>query len=410
MDGQLHIIRAFTQSLSANTSLEKVCRELVSKTIDYLGETTIAVYLFSEKSQELVRIACRNNRDGGVAQPHPSLSEQSDTNLVWQAYKRSKPILHYPPPKRFQRILERRNPLSEMAVPILYADKTLGVVYLARPNKNRFTKDTILFISVINSIAATVMVKTLASTKLSHATEQLIKNRDQKIQHKKKLDEVKGRMDEILYSLSHEFRGPVLTTISLLDRLALDPKRFEEYHPMLKTTVNRLDSILLNIYYYSNNLREPVYSNAVIPERVIQEIVGFLKHEFKTEFQVRIVSNSEGYIITDENRFKVIIQSLLINALQYGYTGSNTPEISIDLQFTSQSCKIFIQDHGPGMPKSMLKNTNRIFNRGSALSKGAGLGIFVCKELARKIGASIEWISEKDVGTRVVIEVRNSDK
>jgi len=217
-------------------------------------------------------------------------------------------------------------------------------------------------------------------------------------------------MDEILYSLSHEFRGPVLTTISLLDRLALDPKRFEEYHPMLKTTVNRLDSILLNIYYYSNNLREPVYSNAVIPERVILEIVGFLKHEFKTEFQVRIVSNSEGYIITDENRFKVIIQSLLINALQYGYTGSNTPEIAIDLQFTSQSCKISIQDHGPGMPKSMLKNTDRIFNRGSALSKGAGLGIFVCKELARKIGASIEWISEKDVGTRVVMEVRNSDK
>ncbi|MFZ9942713.1 MAG: GAF domain-containing sensor histidine kinase [Bacteroidia bacterium] len=410
MDGQLHIIRAFTQSLSANTSLEKVCRELVSKTIDYLGETTIAVYLFSDKSQELVRIACRNNRDGGNAQPHPTLSEQSDEQLVWQTYKKCKPALHNPPPKHLQKILERKNRVSEMAVPIVYADKPLGVVYLTRPSKNKFTQDTLLFISVMTSIAATVMVKTLASSKLSHTKEQLIKNRDQKILHKKKLEEVKGRMDEILYSLSHEFRGPVLTTMSLLDRLAMDPKRFQEYHPMLKTTVNRLDSILLNIFYYSNNLREPVYSNAVIPERVIKEIVDFLKHEFKTEFQVRIRSNSDGYIITDENRFKVIIRTLLINALQYGYIGSQKPEIDINLHFSTQSCKISIQDHGPGMPKSMLKNTERIFNRGSALSKGAGLGIFVCKELARKIGASIEWISQTGVGTRVVMEVSNSDK
>ncbi|MFM8918199.1 MAG: ATP-binding protein [Bacteroidota bacterium] len=37
------------------------------------------------------------------------------------------------------------------------------------------------------------------------------------------------------------------------------------------------------------------------------------------------------------------------------------------------------------------------------------MGIFVCKELAQKIGARINWISEEGKGTRVEIEIRNED-
>ncbi|MGR6088601.1 MAG: ATP-binding protein [Arcticibacter sp.] len=410
MDGQLHIIRAFTQSLSANTSLEKVCRELVSKTIDYLGETTIAVYLFSEKSQELVRIACRNNRDGGIPQPPPSLSEQSDQKLVWRAFKKGKSALSNPPPKHQQKILERRNPLSELAVPIIYADKPLGVVYMANQGRNKFTEDTQLFVSVISSIAATVIVKTLASAKLGQTANQLNKSRGSQQVGKKKLDEIRGRMDEILYSLSHDFRGPVLTTMSLINRLSSNPDKLGEYQPLLKKTVSRLDSILLNIYYYSNNLREPVQANAVLPEAVINEIADFIKHEFRTDFNLILTSNADGYIITDEKRFKVIIRSILINAVLYGYKGDSIPEIFVDLDFSMEACKISIQDNGPGMPKELLNNKTNMFKRGTSASHGAGIGIFVCRELAQKIGAKITWSSKPGEGTRVELVVRNSDR
>ena len=406
----MHIIRAFTQSLSANTSLEKVCRELVSKTIDYLGETTIAVYLFSEKSQELVRIACRNNRDGGIPQPPPSLSEQSDQKLVWRAFKMSKSALINPPPKHQQKILERRNPLSELAVPIIYADKPLGVVYLANQGRNKFTEDTQLFVAVISSIAATVIVKTLASAKLGQTANQLNKSRGSQQVGKKKLDEIRGRMDEILYSLSHDFRGPVLTTMSLINRLSSNPDKLGEYQPLLKKTVSRLDSILLNIYYYSNNLREPVQANAVLPEAVINEIADFIKHEFRTEFNLILTSNADGYIITDEKRFKVIIRSILINAVLYGYKGDSIPEIFVDLDFSMEACKISIQDNGPGMPKELLNNKTNMFKRGTAASHGAGIGIFVCRELAQKIGAKITWSSKPGEGTRVELVVRNNDR
>ncbi|MFN9595354.1 MAG: ATP-binding protein [Bacteroidota bacterium] len=409
MDGQLHIIRAFTQSLSANTSLEKVCRELVSKTIDYLGETTIAVYLFSEKSQELVRIACRNNRDRGIPQPHPSLSEQSDQKLVWRTYRKGATTRCNPPPKRQQKILERRNPLSEMAVPIIYADKPLGVVYMANHGRNKFTEDTQLFVSVISSIAATVIVKTLASAKLGQTENLLNKSRGSQQIRKKKLDEIRGRMDEILYSLSHDFRGPVLTTMSLINRLSSNPDKLGEYQPLLKKTVSRLDSILLNIYYYSNNLREPVQANAVLPAAVINEIADFIKHEFRTDFNLTLTSNADGYIITDEKRFKVIIRSILINAVLYGFKGDSLPEIFVNLDFSMEACMISIEDNGPGMPKELLNNKTKMFKRGTTASHGAGIGIFVCRELAQKIGAKITWSNKPGVGTKVELVVRNRD-
>lgn len=410
MDGQLNIIQAFTNSLSANTSLEKVCSELVEKTIEYFGAVDVTVYLYTDKNQELVRTAFKKCGAVNLQIPEPARSISPGDGLVGVAFKKGKAELRIPKPRHQRSLLERKSTCTEMAVPIVYSEKPIGVVQVIGKLQRINADEGLLFLSVMCSIAATVIIKTIASTRLNQTETNLVRTKNRKVKNQQSFDEIRGRMDEILYSLSHEFRGPVLTTMSLIDRMAQDPKRFEEYHPMLKTTVNRLDSILLNIYYYSNNLREPVYTNAVIPERVIQEMVVFLRREFKTDFDIRIQGNSEGYIITDENRFKVILRSLLINALQYGHLENQKAVIDIDLQFISESCRISIQDYGPGMPKTLRKKSNSIFNRGTAMSKGAGIGIFVCKELARKIGAKIEWISEEGKGTRVVLEVRNGDK
>ncbi|MFM7901033.1 MAG: ATP-binding protein [Bacteroidota bacterium] len=409
MAGQLHIIQAFTNSLSASNTLEKVCCELVNKTKEFFGAVDVAVYLYTDKSQELVRTAFTKSGANNFHVPHPAKVLMPEEGFVGMVFKKGKPELRIPKAKHQRNILERKSDYSEMAVPIVYGGKPIGVVKVSSTQRDVLSNEGMLFLSVLCSIAATVIIKTIASTRLNQTEINLVRTKNRKEQNEQKFEEIKGRMDEILYSLSHEFRGPVLTTMSLIDRMAQDPKRFGEYHPMLKTTVNRLDSILLNIYYYSNNLREPVYTNAVIPERVIKEMVIFLKREFKTEFDVRIKSNGEGYIITDENRFKVILRSLLINAMQYGHSSNEKSAIDIDLHYASDSCKISIQDHGPGMPKSMRKKANSIFNRGTSSSKGAGIGIFVCKELARKIGARINWISEEGKGTRVEIEIRNED-
>lgn len=407
MDGQLHIIQAFTNSLSAKTSLEKVCCELVSKTIEFFGAVDVAVYLYTDKTQELVRTASAKSGTGTLHVPHPPKILLPGDGFAGCVFKKGKADLRTRSPRTNA---PHKTDYCEMAVPLCYANKAIGVIHITSNRKGKITQDGMMFLSVLASIASTVIIKTIASTRLNQTENKLLRTRTFNARDKQRFEEIRGRMDEILYSLSHEFRGPVLTTMSLIERMANDPKRFDEYHPMLKTTVNRLDSILLNIYYYSNNLREPVLTNAVIPERLIQEIVEFLKHEFKTAFDIRIRSNSEGYIITDENRFKVIIRSLLINALQYGHNGSSKPEIDIDLNFSSDDCKISIQDHGPGLPKSLRKKANSIFNRGTARSKGAGIGIFVCKELARKIGAKIDWISEEGKGTRVELVIRNGDQ
>ena len=48
-----------------------------------------------------------------------------------------------------------------------------------------------------------------------------------------------------------------------------------------------------------------------------------------------------------------------------------------------------------------LLQLGTMFRRSSALSNGAGLGIFLCKEIAAKIGVEINWENKAEGGTRV---------
>ncbi|MFM7766529.1 MAG: GAF domain-containing protein, partial [Bacteroidota bacterium] len=128
MAGQLHIIQAFTNSLSASNTLEKVCCELVNKTKEFFGAVDVAVYLYTDKSQELVRTAFTKSGANNFHVPHPAKGLMPGEGFVGMVFKKGKPELRIPKAKHQRNILERKSDYSEMAVPIVYGGKPIGVV------------------------------------------------------------------------------------------------------------------------------------------------------------------------------------------------------------------------------------------------------------------------------------------
>lgn len=104
-------------------------------------------------------------------------------------------------------------------------------------------------------------------------------------------------------------------------------------------------------------------------------------------------------IQADHRRLEQVLSNLVGNAVKFAPSNS---EINVQLQRVEDSIQVCVEDAGPGVP---LSERERIFDKfytmveNQALA-GAGLGLFVCRELVRLHGGSI-WVQGRpDGGSR----------
>lgn len=106
-------------------------------------------------------------------------------------------------------------------------------------------------------------------------------------------------------------------------------------------------------------------------------------------------------ILTDEKWFCFILEQLLSNTVKYTYQGSVTISVSEEKVLT-------IQDTGIGIAPEDLP---RIFEKGftgyngRANKKSTGLGLYLCKQTAKKLGIQISAVSEPGTGTAFSLDL-----
>ena len=101
----------------------------------------------------------------------------------------------------------------------------------------------------------------------------------------------------------------------------------------------------------------------------------------------------------DDTNTGRIIEQVTANAAQYTRRGT----VSTRYDYTGDKLLIVVTDTGCGMPKDML---DHVFERfATANSTGTGLGLPICRELAKQLGGDISISSEQGKGTTVWISL-----
>ncbi len=111
-------------------------------------------------------------------------------------------------------------------------------------------------------------------------------------------------------------------------------------------------------------------------------------------------------LLTDEKWFSFILEQAVSNALKYsGEGGSVTIGLSEDERY------LFIEDTGIGIASEDLP---RVFEKGYTGyngredKKATGLGLYLCKQTADKLGLRLRLTSEVRRGTKFIIEISES--
>ncbi|WP_215223255.1 sensor histidine kinase [Echinicola shivajiensis] len=224
------------------------------------------------------------------------------------------------------------------------------------------------------------------------------------------LEDSLEQKNKIIALISHDLKNPLISITNILQMIKEDElseeetKTVQEDLLLMASNTQKMAESILEWAAIELKSSKPIFKTINFQERC-QHTLDIYKSmaEQKGIFFTKSFSGPLE-IKTDPDRLLLIIRNLLQNAIKF------TPpkgEIHFSYENNGQFINIIIDDTGVGISEKKLKNIfskNYISSLGTASEKGYGLGLYICKENAIKIGGQLDVKSEIGIGTTFFIK------
>lgn len=202
--------------------------------------------------------------------------------------------------------------------------------------------------------------------------------------------------DRFLGVLSHELRTPVTSiyggTQLLLGRgERLDQETRADLLVSVAAEAERLQRMIENLVAMARIERGGDFggSRPVLLDRIIKQLVEREKPLWP-EVTIKVASAGPVQMVAaDEDYLAQILRNLLSNAAKYSGPGST---VQVSLEDGNGEVLVRVQDDGPGIDPDDADRLFGLYYRAAPQSKtapGAGIGLFVCRELVATMGGRI---------------------
>lgn len=213
-------------------------------------------------------------------------------------------------------------------------------------------------------------------------------------------------------NISHEIRTP-FHAISGYSELIDDAIKNEDYGTIQEITflmkdvlgrVTKLFDNLIELSHIESKSLIFVYSN-INPNKVVKIVYeSLIKKAIEKGIQLLLdLGDFKGLIRVDPKKLEKIISSLVDNSIKYTHYGN------VIVRTYQQSGKVYISitDTGEGMNQIEINEFLQPFSQEedtfTRKYQGMGLGLTVAYRLTKMLGGEIEIISQKSVGTKVIL-------
>ncbi len=228
----------------------------------------------------------------------------------------------------------------------------------------------------------------------------------------RRLQELDDMKSDFVAITSHELRTPLAAIRGFVNTLRrrmneLSPVEVHEFLGIIDLQTDRLIRLVEDLLVVS---RIEAGKLAFHPEEI--EVSAFLDHLVAGLGEVaagRVKRNDEpglpGAITVDAQRLGQVITNLLQNALKFA--PPDTPVSVGAARAGDDLIAISVEDRGPGIPRTELLRIFERFHQTEAAStrhaEGAGLGLYITKQLVEAMGGAITVSSDVGRGSTFVV-------
>ncbi len=265
---------------------------------------------------------------------------------------------------------------------------------------------------VVICSAQDVTEKELAATNLlksKKVLEEQIRARTEDLQATNAaLIRTKDDLDMFLYRASHDLKGPLCSLEGLLNLAQMEnsPEQQKEFMQLMQQTVQKLNRVLESLLTYAINTHWGVAEERIDFQALLKQALQTLR--LQPGFgRLRITPffNTLVPFYSDPDRVLQVLISVIRNSIAFQDLAQEESQLNIWINSTKEGAAILIQDNGSGIDEAQLPALFQPFSKASEHSQGSGLGLFISREILRKLGGSITLQSQKGRGTQVNIKI-----
>lgn len=213
---------------------------------------------------------------------------------------------------------------------------------------------------------------------------------------------------------AHELRGPITVIRGYLDVLEDELKDVleDDQHELfrrLTVSANRLSGYINNILNTSRYDRRHLKIH--MTETTVAEVYDVIRDDMdlRASAQNRMLAvnipTDLPKIAGDLASLSEVFGNLIDNAIKYSNEGG---AIDVSAQLKGDLVEIAIQDHGIGMPASVVGNLFQKFyrsHRSRETVAGTGIGLYISKAIVESHGGTIAVLSEDGKGSTFIVSL-----
>lgn len=213
---------------------------------------------------------------------------------------------------------------------------------------------------------------------------------------------------------AHELRGPITVIRGYLDVLEGELKDVlkddqEELFRRLTVSANRLSG------YINNILNTSRYDRRHLKMHLAEVTAAAVYDTIKDDMQMRASAQNRllsvniptdlPTIAADTASLGEVFGNLIDNAIKYSNEGGS---IAVTASVKGDLVEVAVQDHGIGMPGSVVSNLFQKFyrsHRSRETVAGTGIGLYISKAIVESHGGTISVRSEEGQGSTFTVSL-----
>lgn len=213
---------------------------------------------------------------------------------------------------------------------------------------------------------------------------------------------------EFLSIMSHELRTPlngVLGLAQVLEHSNLDAEALDSVH-IIRASGEKLLKTITDVLLYTQleSGKAAVYNQPFKPSEIIQglgQTFGPRCVEKRLHLQFKIDAISRGMVVGDGEKFQMVLEHLLDNAVKF--TPEGNVEVSVKTEVlparsgaaATRLVHVCIDDTGVGIPPTMVSRLFQPFSQLDSSSsrsfEGLGLGLALSSRLVARLGGKLKY-------------------
>lgn len=213
----------------------------------------------------------------------------------------------------------------------------------------------------------------------------------------------KREHQEFIISWIHEVKIPIAASRLLIENS--DDMSTELLADKFEDELNKIDNYIEQALYYSriDSFSKDYFITEVHVNQIIKNSVKKYAKLFISKGIHFYMEAKEQFVQSDSKWLGFVIDQIIANSLKY--TDENG-KIAIQFDEDSKEKRLIIEDNGIGIKP---EDINRVFERGftgsigRSYAKSTGIGLYLAKQLAKKLGHDITIESEEHKFTKVII-------